>query len=62
MTGPQRFVIRIVGSLAGRTGGQARELLHLHPSTLTGVLKRLEAQGLLRRRRDRTTAALACSS
>jgi DNA-binding MarR family transcriptional regulator len=52
VTGPQRFVIRIVGRFPDLTAGRLAALLHLHPSTLTGVLRRLEAQGLLRRRAD----------
>jgi DNA-binding MarR family transcriptional regulator len=53
VTGPQRLVIRIVGRFPDVPAGRLAKLLHLHPSTLTGVLARLEAQGLLRRRRDR---------
>jgi DNA-binding MarR family transcriptional regulator len=52
VTGPQRLVIRIVGRFPGMPAGQLARLLHLHPSTLTGILKRLERQGLLRRRAD----------
>jgi DNA-binding MarR family transcriptional regulator len=52
VTGPQRLVIRIVGRFPGMPAGQLAKLLHLHPSTLTGILKRLERQGLLRRRAD----------
>jgi DNA-binding MarR family transcriptional regulator len=52
VTGPQRLVLRIVSRFPGMPAGQIAELLHVHPSTLTGVLKRLERQGLIRRRRD----------
>jgi DNA-binding MarR family transcriptional regulator len=52
VTGPQRLVLRIVGRFPGIPAGQLANVLHLHPSTLTGVLKRLERQGLLRRRPD----------
>jgi DNA-binding MarR family transcriptional regulator len=52
VTGSQRLVVRIVGRFPGITSGRLAKLLHLHPSTLTGVLKRLEAKGLLRRRVD----------
>lgn len=61
ITGPQRLVMRIVGRFPGILAGQLAEILHLHPSTLTGVLKRLERQGLLTRRsdpRDRRRALL----
>jgi DNA-binding MarR family transcriptional regulator len=52
VTGPQRLVVRIVGRFPGIPAGQIAELLHVHPSTLTGILKRLERQGLIRRRPD----------
>ena len=52
VTGPQRLVVRIVGRFPGITAGQLAELLHVHPSTLTGVLKRLEAKKLIERRKD----------
>jgi len=52
VTGPQRLVIRIVARFPGIPAGQIAQLLHLHPSTLTGILKRLEPQGLIRRRPD----------
>lgn len=52
VTGPQRLVIRIVGRVPGIPAGQLAKLLHLHPSTLTGILQRLEQRGLIRRRAD----------
>jgi MarR family transcriptional regulator, organic hydroperoxide resistance regulator len=52
VTGPQRLVIRIVSRFPGLPAGRIAEILHVHPSTLTGVLKRLERQGLIRRRGD----------
>lgn len=52
VTGPQRLMIRIVGRLPGIPAGQLARLLHVHPGTLTGMLKRLERQGLVRRRSD----------
>jgi len=52
VTGPQRLVLRIVGRFPGIPAGHLAKLLHLHPSTLTGVLQRLEQQSLLRRRAD----------
>jgi MarR family transcriptional regulator, organic hydroperoxide resistance regulator len=52
VTGPQRLVLRIVGRYPGASAGEVSSILHLHPSTLTGVLRRLEARGLLARRRD----------
>jgi DNA-binding MarR family transcriptional regulator len=52
VTAPQRLVVRIVGRFPGISAGEVAEILHLHPSTLTGVLKRLEDRGLLERRPD----------
>ena len=52
ITGPQRLVLRIVGRFPGLPAGQLAQILHVHPSTLTGVLKRLERRGLIERRPD----------
>lgn len=49
VTGPQRLVVRLIDLYPGISAGELAATLHLHPSTLTGVLKRLEAQGLLSR-------------
>lgn len=56
LTGPQRLVLRILGARPGLTPGELAAVLHIHPSTLTGILQRLEALRLVRRtveRRDR---------
>jgi DNA-binding MarR family transcriptional regulator len=52
VTGPQRLVIRVVGQSPGATASEISDILGLHPSTLTGVLARLEAQRLLQRKTD----------
>ena len=52
LTGPQRMVIRLIGRFPGISAGNLATTLHLHPSTLTGVLKRLEARGLIWRKPD----------
>lgn len=52
VTAPQRLVIRIVGRFPGISAGEVSEILHLHPSTLTGILKRLERRALVARRAD----------
>lgn len=52
VTGPQRLVLRIVGRFPGVSAGDLARLLHVHPSTLTGILARLEKQGSIRRRSD----------
>ena len=52
LTGPQRLVVRLVGRFPGIAAGRLAQLLHVHPSTLTGVLKRLEKRGLIERKSD----------
>ncbi len=52
ITGPQRLVVRIVGRFPGIAAGRIAEILHVHPSTLTGILKRLEARSILQRKND----------
>ena len=49
VTGPQRLVLRVVGLFPEVSAGVLASILHVHPSTLTGVLQRLVAQGMLRR-------------
>jgi DNA-binding MarR family transcriptional regulator len=49
ITGPQRLVIRIIGRFPSIHARQLADILHLHPSSLTAVLKRLERRGLVRR-------------
>lgn len=61
VTGPQRLVLRVVGLYPGLSAGELALILHVHPSTLTGVLQRLVAQRLLVRiddPRDRRRAQL----
>jgi DNA-binding MarR family transcriptional regulator len=52
VTGPQRLVIRVLGQFPGLSAGALARLLHLHPSTLTGVLARLERRRLIQRTPD----------
>jgi DNA-binding MarR family transcriptional regulator len=49
VTGPQRLALRVVGLVPGVSAGDLAAILHLHPSTLTGVLRRLTTQRLLQR-------------
>lgn len=61
VTGPQRLVLRVVGLFPGLSAGELAAVLHVHPSTLTGVLQRLTARGLVAREddpRDRRRAVL----
>src|SRR5579864_2490352 len=52
ITGPQRLVLRIVGRFPGLSAGELAHIVRLHPSTITGILQRLVARGLLERERD----------
>jgi MarR family transcriptional regulator, organic hydroperoxide resistance regulator len=52
VTGPQRLVLRVIGLFPGLSAGDVATILHLHPSTLTGVLRRLISQRLVRRLHD----------
>src|SRR5688572_32804694 len=53
VTGPQRLVLRVVGLSPGLSAGDVAAILHVHPSTLTGVLHRLIVRRLLIRAQDR---------
>lgn len=52
VTGPQRLVLRLLAERPGMTASELAELLHLDPSTLTGIVRRLERGGLVRRAAD----------
>jgi DNA-binding MarR family transcriptional regulator len=52
VTGSQRLVLRVIGLFPGASPGTLARVLHVHPSTLTGVLRRLATQGLLERTED----------
>src|SRR4030042_7092354 len=52
ITGPQRLVLRIIGRFPGITLGQLAEIMKVHPSTLTGIIKRLQQNRLISRRSD----------
>jgi DNA-binding MarR family transcriptional regulator len=54
VTGPQRLVLRVVGLMPGLSAGDLATVLHVHPSTLTGVIQRLVAHRLLARDADRS--------
>jgi DNA-binding MarR family transcriptional regulator len=49
VTGPQRLVLRMVGRESGIAASEIAGNLDLHPSTLTGILSRLEKRGYLTR-------------
>jgi len=53
VTGPQRLALRIVSRAPDVSAGDLAATLKIHPSTLTGVLQRLERRRLVTRRLDR---------
>lgn len=52
LTGPQRLALRIIASSPAISSGELARVLHVHPSTLTGVLQRLELAGYVTRSAD----------
>jgi DNA-binding MarR family transcriptional regulator len=60
ITGPQRFVIRCVGSFPGMTAGQLAQVMHLDPGTVSALLRRLETKKLVSRRRDPRDGRRVC--
>lgn len=65
VTGPQRLALRVAGLFPGLSAGDLATILHVHPSTLTGILQRLVSQKLLTRLddpRDRRRAVLRLTS
>lgn len=52
LTAPQRLAVRFIGRNQGLTLGTLAQLLHLHPGTVTGIVRRLEEEGLVRQTRD----------
>jgi DNA-binding MarR family transcriptional regulator len=59
ITGPQRLVVRIVGRTPGISAGALAQILRMHPSTLTGILRRLETRAILTRKSDPNDARRA---
>lgn len=49
VTGPQRLALRVIGLFPAISAGQLARILHIHPSTLTGILQRLIDQRLVER-------------
>ena len=47
LTAPQRLAVRFIGRHSGVTLGRLAELLHLHAGTVTGIVRKLEALGLV---------------
>jgi len=54
ITGPQRLALRIITKFPDLPAKKLARILHLHPSTISGVLQRLVGKGLLVRQDDPT--------
>ena len=52
VTGPQRLALRLIGEFPGISPGELAMLMHVHPSTLTGILARLLHRALIVRDTD----------
>lgn len=52
LTAPQRLAVRFIGRHPGITLGTLSSLLHLHPGTVTGIVRHLEGEGLVTQTRD----------
>jgi MarR family transcriptional regulator, organic hydroperoxide resistance regulator len=59
LTGPQRLAIRIIGRSPGMAAGELASLMHLDPSTVTGIIRRLEQARVISRRPDPADARRA---
>lgn len=52
VTGEQRLAMRLALHAPGLSAGDLSAMLHIHPSTLTGMMKRLIARGYMKARTD----------
>lgn len=53
LTAPQRLAVRFIGRNEGLTLGSLADLLHMHPGTVTGIVRRLEEEELVVQTRDK---------
>ncbi len=54
ITGPQRLLVRVVGRLGPITPANLARVLHLHPSSVTRLVQKLEARSFILRTQDPT--------
>jgi DNA-binding MarR family transcriptional regulator len=52
VTGPQRLVVRIVSRLGPISPAQLARMLHIHRSSVTRLVRKLEARRIIRRTPD----------
>src|SRR5215510_11330828 len=60
ITGPQRLVLKVVTRFPGVSAGDLAQILHLHPSTVTGIVQRLIDKRLLLRERHPSDTRRVC--
>jgi MarR family transcriptional regulator, organic hydroperoxide resistance regulator len=60
VTGSQRLVVRVLGCYPHISAGEVSSILHVHPSTLTGVFRRLQERGVIERLPDPNDGRRAC--
>jgi DNA-binding MarR family transcriptional regulator len=56
VTGQQRLVLRVVGKQPGVSASDVAQVLHLHPSTMTGIVQRLMVGGFVERAKSKDDA------
>lgn len=49
VTGPQRLVLRLIEERPEASANEISRIMHLNRSTVSGIVRRLEAEGFLRR-------------
>jgi len=54
LTGPQLYVLQVLGGEAELTAGALAKASSMSQATMTGILQRLERRGLVQRRRSET--------
>jgi len=52
LTVPQRMALLLIGRRRGVLASELAHLLHLHPGTVSGIIRRLESAGLVVREGD----------
>ena len=56
VTGQQRLVLRVIGKQPGVSASDVAQVLHLHPSTMTGIVQRLMVGGQIERAKSKDDA------
>jgi DNA-binding MarR family transcriptional regulator len=52
LTIPQRMTLLLIGRQPGILAGELAALLHMHPGTISGIIRRLEASEFIERHAD----------